>query len=164
MTRLPPRSQHGGFLLEALIGILIFSLGVLGLVALQGRAIGYSSDAQYRGEAAYLANAYVSRMWADSRANIPLRYTGPGQQEYDIFKAAVDTLPGAAAIVGNPQVQVIQPAPNAPVADARGDGGGIALTGSGSLVTIIIQWQPPVSGDAASTIHNYTMSAIVAHN
>jgi len=164
MARLHPRSQHGGFLLEALIGILIFSLGVLGLVALQGRAIGYSSDAQYRGEAAYLANAYVSRMWADSRANIPLRYTAAGQQEYDIFKAAVDTLPGAAAIVGNPQVQVIQPAANAPVADARGDGGGIALTGSGSLVTIIIQWQPPVSGDAAPTIHRYTMSAIVAHN
>jgi type IV pilus assembly protein PilV len=164
MTRTHASSQRGGFLLEALIGILIFSLGVLGLVALQGRAIGYSSDAQYRGEAAYLANAYVSRMWADSRANIPLRYVAAGQQEYDIFKAAVDTLPGAAAIAGNPQVQVIQPAANAPVADARGDGGGIALTGSGSLVTIVIQWQPPVSGDVAPTIHNYTMSAIVAHN
>ena len=46
------RTQRGGFLLEALVGILIFTLGVLGLLALQGRAIGYSSDAQYRGEAA----------------------------------------------------------------------------------------------------------------
>jgi type IV pilus assembly protein PilV len=161
---MPPRTQHGSFLLEALIGILIFSLGVLGLVALQGRAIAYSSAAQYRGEAAYLANAYVSRMWADARPNIPLRYVASGQQEYDIFKAAVDTLPGAAAIVGNPQVQIVQPAANAPVADARGDGTGIALTGNGTLVTIVIQWQPPVSGDAAPTTHNYTMSAIVAHN
>lgn len=164
MTPMPPRTQHGSFLLEALIGILIFSLGVLGLVALQGRAIAYSSAAQYRGEAAYLANAYVSRMWADARPNIPLRYVASGQQEYDIFKAAVDTLPGAAAIVGNPQVQIVQPAANAPVADARGDGTGIALTGNGTLVTIVIQWQPPVSGDAAPTTHNYTMSAIVAHN
>ena len=164
MGRTSSRKQQGGFLLEALIGILIFSLGVLGLVALQGRAIAYSSDAQYRGEAAYLANAYVSRMWADSRANIPLRYLAAGQQEYDIFKAQVDTLPGAAAIVNNPQVAIVQPPPNVPTADARGDGGGIALTTTGTLVTITIQWQPPVSGDAAPTTHNYTMSAIIAHN
>lgn len=164
MVRTNRTGQQGGFLLEALIGILIFSLGVLGLVALQSRAIAYSSDAQYRGEAAYLANAYVSRMWADSRVNIPLRYLAPGQPEYDIFKAAVDTLPGAAAIANNPQVTIVQPPANLPTADARGDGGGIALTGQGTLVTIVIQWQPPVSGDAAPTTHNFTMSAIVAHN
>ena len=61
--------ERGGFLLEALVGILIFTLGVLGLVALQGRAIAYTSDAQYRGEAAYLANAYVAKMWADAGAS-----------------------------------------------------------------------------------------------
>jgi len=33
------RSQQGAFLLEALIGILIFSLGVLGIVGLQAQAI-----------------------------------------------------------------------------------------------------------------------------
>ena len=162
--RPPSHRQRGAFLLEALIGILIFTLGVLGLVALQGRAISYTSDAQYRGEAAYLANAYVSRMWADARANITTRYVAGGQEQYDIFKAAVDRLPGAAAIANNPRVDVIQPAVNAPVADARGDGGGISLTGQGTLVTITIEWEPPVAGEAAPTRHNYTMSAIIAHN
>jgi len=66
-------AQRGGFLLEALVGILIFTLGVLGLLGLQGRAIGYSSDAQYRGEAAYLANAYIAKMWAEQRTLLPAR-------------------------------------------------------------------------------------------
>jgi type IV pilus assembly protein PilV len=159
-----PRRQHGGFLLEALVGILIFTLGVLGLVALQSRAIAYSSDAQYRGEAAYLANAYVSKMWADARANIPARYVAAGQPEYDALAAAVARLPGAAAIAGNPSVTIVQPAAGAETSDARGDGGAIALSATGTLVTIVIQWQPPSKEDVPSPVHNYTLSTIIAHN
>ena len=158
------RTQQGGFLLEALVGILIFTLGVLGLVALQGRAIAYSSDAQYRGEAAYLANAYVSKMWADARVNIPARYASSGQPKYDAFQTAVNRLPGAAAIAGNPTVTIVQPGAGAETTDARGDGGGIALTSTGTLVTIVIRWQPPSQDGAPSTIHNYTLSTIIAHN
>lgn len=43
-------------LIEALIGILIFSLGVLAIVGLQAKSIEAQSDAQYRTEAATLAN------------------------------------------------------------------------------------------------------------
>jgi type IV pilus assembly protein PilV len=158
------RFQQGGFLLEALVGILIFTLGVLGLVALQGRAIAYSSDAQFRGEAAYLANAYVSKMWADARINIPARYVVAGQPEFDAFQTAVFRLPGAAAIVNNPSVTIVQPAAGAETSDARGDGGNIALSATGTLVTIVIQWQPPSQDGTPGPIHNYTMSTIIAHN
>jgi type IV pilus assembly protein PilV len=153
-------AQRGGFLLEALIGILIFTLGVLGLMALQSRAIGYTGDAQHRGEAAYLANAYVAKMWADARANLPLLYDDPGQAEYDAFKAAVDQLPGAAAIAGNPQVTITQ-APAGGIADA---GGGISLTANSTLVTIVIQWQPPAKEGETGTVHNYTMTSILGVN
>jgi type IV pilus assembly protein PilV len=159
--------ERGGFLLEALVGILIFTLGVLGLVALQGRAIAYTSDAQYRGEAAYLANAYVAKMWADARANIPLRYIASGQTEFDAFEDAVFRLPGAAAIPGNPSVTIVQPVAGAAVPDARGDGGGIALTDTGTLVTIVIQWRPPKAEGSSiveTGIHNYTMTTVIAHN
>ncbi|HVE50630.1 MAG TPA: hypothetical protein VNG69_13565 [Casimicrobiaceae bacterium] len=156
--------QHGGFLLEALVGILIFTLGVLGLVALQGRAIAYSSDAQYRGEAAYLANAYVAKMWADARTNIPLRYASSGQVEFDALQTAVNRLPGASSIASNPLITIVQPAPGAGVTDARGDGGLIALTPTGTLVTIVIRWQPPATDGSPGPVHNYTMSSIIAHN
>jgi type IV pilus assembly protein PilV len=43
-------------LLEALIAILIFSFGILGLVGLQANAINLSTDAKYRADAALLAN------------------------------------------------------------------------------------------------------------
>ena len=42
------RTQSGAFLLEALIGILIFSLGVLGIVGLQARAIRFTGLPSHR--------------------------------------------------------------------------------------------------------------------
>ena len=54
------KPQQGFFLLEALIAILIFSLGVLGMVAMGGAAIAAQSDAQYRTDAANLANDIIS--------------------------------------------------------------------------------------------------------
>ena len=53
-------SQRGVFLIEALIGILVFSLGVLAMVALGTTTISAQSDAQYRTEAANLANEIAS--------------------------------------------------------------------------------------------------------
>jgi type IV pilus assembly protein PilV len=160
-----PARQRGGLLLEALVGILIFTLGVLGLLALQARAVTYTSDAGYRGEAAYLANDFVSRMWSDSRANLPVSFAGPGGQEYDIFKALVDErLPGASGIANNPSVDIIQPPANGFLPDAKGDGTGIALTATGTLVTIIVRWRPPAPDGTAPVENRYTLTTIIAHN
>jgi type IV pilus modification protein PilV len=54
--------QQGFFLIEALIAILIFSLGILGLVAMGGAAIAAQSDAQYRTEAARFADEIASKI------------------------------------------------------------------------------------------------------
>jgi type IV pilus assembly protein PilV len=159
--------QRGGFLLEALIGILIFTLGVLGLVALQARAISYTSDAQYRGEAAYLANAYAAKMWADDRTNLAARYVTSGQPEYDALQQVVfRRLPGASLIPDNPRIELIQPPPGGSLADARGNGGGITLTSSGSLVTIEISWlQLRLEDQSGGPVqHRYTMTSILAQN
>jgi type IV pilus assembly protein PilV len=55
-------SQHGVFLLEALIAILIFSLGVVGMMAMAGASVTAQSDAQYRTEAANLADQIASQI------------------------------------------------------------------------------------------------------
>lgn len=60
-----PSSQQGVVLLEALIGILIFSLGILALVAMQAVSISTVSNARYRTEAAFLANEIISEIWVD---------------------------------------------------------------------------------------------------
>jgi type IV pilus assembly protein PilV len=48
--------QQGMILIEALIGILIFSMGILALIAMQTAAISAQSDAQYRIEAGNLVD------------------------------------------------------------------------------------------------------------
>ena len=58
----PRARQSGFFLIEALVAILIFALGVLGLVALGGTAVASQSDAQYRTEAGNLADAIAGEM------------------------------------------------------------------------------------------------------
>jgi type IV pilus assembly protein PilV len=76
MNRLPnttARAQAGVMLLEALIGILIFSLGILSLVALQATSIQLTSDAKYRTDASLLANRLIGQMWASGLAPAVLK-------------------------------------------------------------------------------------------
>lgn len=57
------RGQRGVFLIEALLGILIFSLGILALIGMQAAAISAQSDARYRMEAANQAEKIVNTIW-----------------------------------------------------------------------------------------------------
>lgn len=50
-------------LLEALIGILIFSVGILAMVGMQAAAFSASADAKSRAEAAAFANQIISDIW-----------------------------------------------------------------------------------------------------
>ena len=59
------RQQKGAFLLEALIALLIFSVGILGVMGLQATALKNTSDAKYRADASFLANQIIGQMWAD---------------------------------------------------------------------------------------------------
>ena len=56
------REQGGFFLIEAMVAILIFALGILGLVAMGGTAVSSQSDAQYRTEASSLADAIAGEI------------------------------------------------------------------------------------------------------
>ena len=58
-------AQRGGSLLEALITVLIFSIGILGVVGLQAAKIKDTSDAKYRLESSFIAQQRVGEMWAD---------------------------------------------------------------------------------------------------
>jgi len=62
----PPQSrQQGVVLIEVLVAILIFSVGVLAIVGLQATMIKATADAQYRAEASYIAQARIGQMWSD---------------------------------------------------------------------------------------------------
>ena len=51
-------------ILEAMIAILIFSMGILALVGMQATAINTASDAKYRSTAGFLADQMIGTVWA----------------------------------------------------------------------------------------------------
>jgi type IV pilus assembly protein PilV len=160
--RTPRSLQAGGFLLEALIAILIFSFGILGLVGLQAQSIRYVSDAQYRGEATYLANSYLAKMWATDAASWPT-YTDPsvsGSPAEEFQKVIFAQLPGAAAIAGNPQIDLT----NGPATV-----GSITLSTTSSLATVTVWWLLP--GEDVTVVdpvdkkgHKYVATSIIGFN
>lgn len=56
------RSQGGFTLIEVLVSVLVFSVGILAVVGLQGTAIKLSTDARQRAEATFLADQLLARM------------------------------------------------------------------------------------------------------
>jgi len=97
------RSQRGVMLIEALVAILIFSIGIIALLGLQAHSIVQVSQAKYRTDASYLANQIIARMWVD-QANLA-NYAAKGyagRTDWDTLVSS--TLPagdGAIVVAGN---------------------------------------------------------------
>ncbi len=99
--RTTPRSrsgQGGVTLLEALLGILIFSIGILAVVGMQALAIRTVAEAKYRTDASFLANEIIGEMWVNRSNLANYAYTGGGAPPATLanWVAKVEgTLPGA---------------------------------------------------------------------
>ena len=81
MDRLDMRRQAGVVLIEALLGILIFSIGILALIGMQSVAVKNTSDARYRTEAAFLASGIINQIRLDM-ANVTLYDDGDNPGNY----------------------------------------------------------------------------------
>ncbi len=68
-------TQQGAILLESLIAMLIFSMGILALVGLQAAMVSNTSDAKYRSVASYLAQQKLGELWANPKHIVAT--TGP---------------------------------------------------------------------------------------
>lgn len=125
------RQQSGMMLIESLLAILVFSLGILALVGLQGMAIKQSTDARYRTEASLLANDIIGQMWVSDRTTAVLQANfNTGGAAYNAWRARVGgVLPGVAA---NPP-------------DIAIDGQGIA--------TVTVRWAAPNEADPVTHSH-----------
>ena len=141
-------AQGGSFLLEALISVLIVAFGILGLIGLQARAIQNVDDAQYRSEAAYVADALLGQMWVYDRTKLIADFdSGGGGPVYAEFKAWVgQRLPGA--ITYPPIVTVTQPG---------------VPTATSTTVYMRIRWKAP-SDPVADPPHFYEVDAILGSN
>jgi type IV pilus assembly protein PilV len=142
-------------LLEALISIAIFSIGVLGLIGLQAAAIKNADDARQRAVAAFYANQLISRMWADDRANLASYAHQPNGTMCDPLSA--DPFAGAP---GNPNVTAwldalrteLNGLTSAAIASSLQQ---ITVDPATNIVTVTMCWKNPEE----AVYHSYTTAA-----
>jgi type IV pilus assembly protein PilV len=96
------RKQGGVMLLEALVAILIFSIGIIAVMGMQAVAITQVSQSKYRADASYLANQLIALMWVSDKTQLAaFASAGGNRASWDASVAA--TLPkgvGDVVIVG----------------------------------------------------------------
>jgi type IV pilus assembly protein PilV len=127
--------QDGVVLIEALLGILIFSIGILALIGMQSVAVKNTTDARYRTEAAYLANSILSQMRLDM-GNVVL-YDDSNSGVYaprTAWRNQVESLMPGVNIASSQRVPEIDIVPGPTYA---GD------TDPPSRVTVRIHWRQP---------------------
>jgi len=101
-------AQEGVALLEALIAILIFSFGVLGLIGILAGSIRATNDARYRAEAANLANAVIGDMWSTAATDLDAQF-GSGGAKLTAWRSQVAALLPSASGANAPVVDLTQP-------------------------------------------------------
>ena len=130
--------QRGASLLEALIGILIFSIGILALVGMQALAIKHMSDAKYRSDAAFFANEIIGQMWVNRGSLGSYAYAGSGTPPAAIdnwVTSIQNALPGVTAAANTlPIINV-----------------------AGTTVTVTVRWRLP----GGSEVHRHITMAYI---
>lgn len=132
-------SQQGSVVLEALISILLFSIGILAIVGLQAVSIKNVTAAKYRSDASLLVNQVIGQMWVGDKTNAALvaNFSSPSGASYATWANAVaQALPGVSGVPANAPTIAIDASNNA---------------------TVTVFWQAPDETAA----HNYTAITVV---
>jgi type IV pilus assembly protein PilV len=128
--------NKGFFIIEALISILIFMIGILGILQLQVSQMQATADAQYRAQASYMAENLMTQINLD-KDNIDtfVDKTNPAYMDWESNLGNV--LPG--------------------VNDSPPEITTSVTASGGKLITIIVKWKAPQSESAS----NYELKGII---
>jgi type IV pilus assembly protein PilV len=148
----PGRRQGGVMLLEALIAILIFSVGILAIVGMQATAMKAVTDARSRSEAALYANQLLAQIWTDAANASAYAYAGAGTPPTRL-QGWYDQVTGAAGSRGLPSASTVPPKITIS-----------APTAKGATVKIEVFWRTPEETTQGMPAHNYTVMAAVYGN
>lgn len=111
------RNQGGVSLIEIMIVVLLFSVGLIGLVNMQARAVQFSISAEDSGRAALLANELAAEMWAANTVNLPAAtVTAWSARATDLTRSGLPNSSADVAVSGNvARISVEWRAPRTPV-------------------------------------------------
>jgi type II secretory pathway pseudopilin PulG len=164
--------QSGGTLLEVLVSVLIFALGIAALVGLQARSMATTDDMQHRAEAVHYASAYVGKIWSAAGvtgggavmgAQLITQFAGTGGTGgpgYNAFSGQViNGIPGAS-----PPVVRIDPANVTYINRSLTPPAPVILQGVNVAITINWADRQNVDSTGASIIHTYAQTSFVGYN
>ena len=135
MMSLRPRRAESGFsLIEGLIAISVFSIGMLGLLSLQANAIRLSSEAKYRADAAFLADALIGQLSVSDPADLASFAHQGGGAKCGAWSGAASS--NSAVTDWLAQVNAVLPA-------AASDKHQIKVDAADQRVEITLCWQSP---------------------
>ncbi len=123
--------QSGMTLIEVLVAVLIFSLGLVALIGLQARAIQYSTSAEDTSRASLLANEIATTMITSQTIALPTSAITAWQAR------ASDPIHGGL--------------PN----------GAAAVAASGNVATITLTWRAPTAAIGAPNSENRYVTQVV---
>lgn len=144
-------AQGGVALIEAMVAIFIFSIGVLAVIGMQAVSIRTAADAKYRADAAFLADQLIGRMWAD-QGNLSQYITG-----------AANCTAGTAATYANAATWLNTVASTLPGAATTLQRVQVNTTGTPPInqVTVTVCWQ---TAPGATTYHNHVITTRINNN
>jgi type IV pilus assembly protein PilV len=100
--------QSGVVILEALIAVFIFSIGILGLIGTFAASVTNASEAQFRTEAAFLADTLIAQLRVADPNTRATNYASPSGTAFTSWQSRVTDaatgLPGAAKTANLPTV------------------------------------------------------------
>ncbi len=126
------RSSRGFTLIEVLVAILLFSVGLLGLVGIHAKTIQFSVSAEDTNRAALLASNIAAKMMGAQTVSLPS--ADVAQWQARVSDAAVSGLPNGTG----------------------------TITVNGNSADILITWQSPnVATGSANAINQYRTQFIL---
>jgi type IV pilus assembly protein PilV len=132
-----PTKQAGIMLLEALIALLIFSVGILAIVGMQATAFQDMGESKYRTDASFLANQVIADMWSTSTTSTITSTTAGAPPSPSNWVATVKRLPGVGL---TPHIER-DPATNA--------------------MTVTVSWQQARDKSVSAPAHSYRAVAYI---
>jgi type IV pilus assembly protein PilV len=154
--------EAGVMLIEALIAILIFSIGILAVVGMQSVALKNATESKNRSEAAFLAQELMAQMWIDQSINPatkintsnvnPTNYDYPGTGG---IPARLGTILPSTGWIG----RVTRLLPGATTTPPK-----VTITNaqpSGATVKIEIFWRLPEEATLGLPPHSHTVVASI---
>jgi len=142
-------------MLEALIAVMIFAIGILGTIGLQVKIMSLSTDARYRTDATFLANQIIAQIWVDP-------VSSPAGQLVNASYACATC--DAANVNANIQDWVKQTHGADGVLPPYNDYAACpsSIVMNGNQVTVTLQWKLPQ--EAGNVCHAYTSMTEIQYN